>query len=150
MLSRDPPSVDAHVTRERCDSPGLLLRRFLRFLLPAILLLCLPLGASAQQAPPDDPGTKRPGTVEVGVWLNGIHDMDFMRGSFNASFYVWWISRDPQFEPFESLQVLNGWEWSARGVNRQVLPDGRHYVAGFLNTTVSHATTHLTGKGCRS
>ena len=79
-----------------------------------------------------------PGVVEVGVWLNGIHDMDFMRGSFSATFYIWWVSEDPAFDAFNSLQVLNGWDWSSRAVNRQTLPDGRYYVAGFVDVTVRH------------
>ncbi len=79
-----------------------------------------------------------PGRVEGGVWLAGIHDVDFLGGSFQAELYIWWISADPEFEPFETLQVLNGRNWSQRAVNSHVLPDGRYYTAGFLSVTASH------------
>ncbi len=52
--------------------------------------------------------------------------------------YIWWISENAEFAPFDSLQVLNGRDWRHRAVNRQVLPDGRHYTSGFLSVTVSH------------
>ncbi len=76
--------------------------------------------------------------VEVGVWLSGLHDVDFLDGSFKAELYIWWISDDPDFKPFDSLQVLNGRDWSSRAVNEQVLNDGRLYTSGFLSVTVSH------------
>ncbi len=79
-----------------------------------------------------------PGDVEVGLWLNGLHDVDFLSGSFKAIFYIWWISDDPHFKPFDSLQVLNGRDWHENAVNTQQLPNGRHYTAGFLSTTVTH------------
>lgn len=103
-----------------------------------VLAAALALGSQAAALEPA-PESEKPQSVEVGVWLSGLHDVDFLHGSFQAEFYIWWISADPEFKPFESLQVLNGRNWSQRAVNSQVLPDGRHYTAGFLSTTVSHA-----------
>lgn len=99
-------------------------------------LLALPAAAQTDEATVVD--AEPPGEVEVGLWLNGLHDIDSLSGSFKAIFYIWWISDDPGFEPFDSLQVLNGRNWSERAVNTQTLQDGRHYTAGFLSTTVSH------------
>ena len=99
-----------------------------------VLLLAMPFGSAVAQPEPVD-GAER---VEVGVWLSGLHNVDFLSGSFQTEIYIWWISNNPDFEPFDSLQVLNGRDWHSRAVNRQVLPDGRHYTAGFLSVTVSH------------
>ncbi len=116
-----------------------LIGAFRRFRILCFLfgLMLAPLAVSQHQTGVSGESTP-PRMVEVGVWLSGVHDMNFMRGSYNATFYVWWISDDPNFEPFSSLQVLNGWTWSERAVNRQTLADGRHYVAGFLDMTISH------------
>lgn len=76
--------------------------------------------------------------MEVGVWLSGIHDVDFVNGSFQAELYLWWISDDPDFRPFEKLQVLNGRNWTNRAVDSHRLGDGRYYTSGFLSVTVSH------------
>jgi hypothetical protein len=97
--------------------------------------LALPVAAQTDAFTVVDQDT--PGEVEVGLWLSGLQDVDFVGGSFEANFYIWWISDDPRFKPFDSLQVLNGRDWSKRAVNTQTLPGGRHYTAGFLSTTVS-------------
>ena len=117
------------------------------------VLICLagvafPFGSAALAAGPEEAGAEQlsvadsarttPVEVEVGVWLSGIYDIDFLDGSFTAEIYIWFISSDPDFQPFETLQVLNGRDWTQRAVFSQYLPDGRHYVAGFLNTTVTH------------
>ncbi len=102
-----------------------------------VFALCLALSAQSIAADHATPGGE-PDKVEVGVWLSGLHNVDFLGGSFQAEFYIWWISADPAFKPFDSLQVLNGRDWTHRAVNSQVLADGRHYTAGFLSVTASH------------
>jgi hypothetical protein len=88
---------------------------------------------SAASSQPDSPDL-----VEVGVWFNSIHTIDFLDGSFGAEFYLWWISADPDFHPFEIFQVLNGREWTVRSVNRHVLPDGAYYTSGYVSVTINH------------
>jgi hypothetical protein len=100
-------------------------------------LLCL-LTASAAIAGPGQAKPAEPQRVEVGVWLSGIHSIDFVQGSFGAEFYIWWISPDADFRPFEVMQILNGRQWSVRSVSRRLLPDGRHHSSGIVSVTVNH------------
>ncbi len=79
-----------------------------------------------------------PQTVEVGVWLNGIHSIDFVNGSFGAEFYMWWISSDEAFRPFELFQVLNGRQWTVRSQSQRKLPDGTFHSSGIVSVTVNH------------
>jgi len=79
-----------------------------------------------------------PDVVEVGVWLSGLHSIDFVRGSFETEFYCWWISANPDFKPFETLQVLNGRDWSFRATSQRRLADGRYHTSGFVSVTVNH------------
>jgi hypothetical protein len=90
----------------------------------------------AAYAAPSESGA--PDRVEVGIWFNGLHTMDFLDGSFGAEFYLWWISPNPDFDPFQVFQVLNGRKWSVRAVNRRVLPDGSYYTSGMVSVTVNH------------
>lgn len=110
----------------------------LRHLRGVVLLLFLsPFGPGmAVCAAPSEPNV--PDRVEVGVWFNGLHTIDFLDGSFGAEFYLWWISTNPDFDPFEVLQVLNGRNWSVRSVHRHVLSDGSHYTSGMVSVTVNH------------
>ena len=79
-----------------------------------------------------------PTEVEVGIWLNGIHDIDMPNGSFGVDFYIWWISRDSGFKPFEALQILNGRSWSVRSESRRILSNGLYYSSGIVSATISH------------
>jgi hypothetical protein len=104
----------------------------------AVLLFFLSLlepGMAVHAAPSEPDGPDR---VEVGVWFNGLHTIDFLDGSFGAEFYLWWISPDPDFHPFQVFQVLNGRNWSVRAVNHRTLPDGSYYTSGMVSVTVNH------------
>jgi hypothetical protein len=108
----------------------------MRYHLIFLLLLLLAGAATTSFAAPAD--SDSPELVEVGVWFNGIHTIDFLDGSFGAEFYLWWISPDPDFRPFEVFQVLNGRQWTTRAVSRRTLPDGSYYTSGNVSVTVSH------------
>jgi hypothetical protein len=104
-----------------------------RFTLLMLLLAGAGKVSAAQQPPPPVPTP-----VEVGVWFNGIHSIDVLDGSFGAEFYLWWISPDPDFHPFETLQVLNGRQWTSRAVSRRQLDDGNYHYSGNVSVTVNH------------
>lgn len=99
-------------------------------------LLSIAAPAKTVFATPETPDS--PTLVEVGIWLNGIHTIDFIDGSFGAEFYLWWISPDPDFRPFEVFQVLNGRNWTTRAVNRRVLPDGNYHTSGNVSVILNH------------
>ncbi len=101
-----------------------------------LLLLTMGLGTNPVFSATRD--TDPPQQVEVGCWLSGIHSIDFLDGSFSAEFYLWWISPDPDFRPFETMQLLNGRDWSTRSVNRRQLADGSYHTSGFVSATVNH------------
>lgn len=84
------------------------------------------------------PAAADPTPVEVGVWLNGVHSIDFVDGSFGAEFYLWWISDSADFRPFEVFQVLNGRQWTVRAVSQRRLPDGRYHTSGYVSVIISH------------
>jgi hypothetical protein len=98
------------------------------------LAACLAVGVSV----PARAAAGEPATVEVGVWLNGVHSIDFVDGSFGAEFYLWWISESADFRPFDVFQVLNGRQWTVRAINQRRLPDGRYHSSGYVSVTVSH------------
>jgi len=79
-----------------------------------------------------------PDRVEVGVWLGGLHSINYIEGSFVAEFYIWWIGDNPDFHPFDVLQILNGRDWAVRSVSRRELPDGRIHTSGFVSVTINH------------
>jgi len=79
-----------------------------------------------------------PARVEVGVWMMDIHSINFADGSFGAEFYIWWISADPNFKPFDIQQVINGRDWKVKSVSRRTLADGRIHTSGIVSVTAKH------------
>lgn len=99
----------------------------------ALVAIALTPTGNAQRA-----AASEPERVEVGVWMNSIHTIDFQDGSFGAEFYLWWISPDEDFRPFEALQILNGRQWTTRGIYKRQLPDGRYHTSGYVSVTINH------------
>jgi hypothetical protein len=100
----------------------------------SLLVMAWPVSiASAQTSKPNGPTQ-----VEVGVWFSGIHNIDFVNGSFGAEFYMWWISPNPDFRPFDVFQVLNGRGWNVRAIDQRTLPDGMLHTSGIVSVTVNH------------
>ena len=100
------------------------------------------ISASLSAAPPppvlcpQDPAPVQ--RVEVGLWLNDIHTVDFLDGSYGAEFYLWWVADDEELRPFEVFQILNGRDWTVRSVNRRVLADGSFHTSGYVSAIVNH------------
>ncbi len=101
----------------------------------AALVLGLAVLCAAHPAGADDHALTE---VRVGVWVASVHSTNALDGSVGVKFYVWWITSDPEFRPFEVMQILNGRSWTTQGVYRRVLDDGRHYTAGFVDATINH------------
>lgn len=79
-----------------------------------------------------------PALVEVGVYVASLYSPDVVDGSIGVELYLWWITADPEYRPFDVMQILNGRSWTTRGVYRRELSDGRHYSAGFVQATINH------------
>lgn len=90
-----------------------------------------PLSAATSEKEP-------PKSAEVGVWFDAIHSIDFLDGSYGAEFYLWWVSADPDFRPFEIFQLLNGRQWDVKAISRRTLPDGSFYTSGIVSAKLNH------------
>lgn len=101
-----------------------------------MLVLCVAVLVFSISAAP--PSIAEPARVEVGVSFTAIYNIDFANGSFGADFYMWWISSDPAFRPFDTMQIINGRQWSVRAVTRRQLADGRTYTTGMVSATINH------------
>lgn len=71
--------------------------------------------------------------------ISTLSNVDFVDGSFSAQFYMWWISPDPTFQPFEVMQILNGRQWTVHSVSRRTLNDGRTHTSGLVSATINHS-----------
>lgn len=109
------------------------LRRWIPLGLAFVALHLAILPARAQPAPPRG----EPDRVTVGVYLAGLHRLDFVEGSFAADFWVWTNNDASRPAAIESLDIVN--EISKRGeeISREIV-DGRRWeqrrIHGVLQT----------------
>ncbi len=101
-----------------------------------VLLLVSSLSYKSACATISDQAT--PQRVEVGVWFSGIHSINFTDASYGVEFYLWWVSSDPDFRPFDVFQLLNGREWTTRAVSQRKLKDGMYHTSAIVSATINH------------
>lgn len=83
------------------------------------------------------PEKGEPDRVTVGVFLSGLHRLDFVEGSFAADFWVWTNNDAGRVAPIETLDIVN--EISKRGeeISSKIV-DGRRWeqrrIHGVLQT----------------
>jgi len=128
-------SVRRNINDLRTRKQGWVLRILAATAFALALFAC---HGNLRAAPTATAETKTANTVDVGVWMMDIHSINFVDGSFGAEFYIWWISSDPEFKPFDMLQVINGRDWKVRSVSRRTLPDGRIHTSGIVSVTAKH------------
>lgn len=109
---------------------------FCRGILLIVSLLVAVSSCKLAPAATADPG--KPVRVEVGVWFSGIHSINFPDGSYGVEFYLWWVSPDADFHPFDVFQVLNGREWTTRAANQRKLKDGTYHTSAIVSATINH------------
>lgn len=107
------------------------------FIFAFLSLLCIEVSEKSLSAATQQPHP--PVSVEIGVWLTSIHSLDLLDGSFGVEFYLWFISPNADFRPFDVFQILNGRHWAVRSVNRRKLPNGTYYTAGFVSATINNS-----------
>jgi hypothetical protein len=105
-------------------------------LLPGIGWLCLILtlvgGAVADGAEVSD----EPIRCHAGIYIVSLSDADLRSGTCVADFWVWFRWRDPDYNPLDSLEVINGVIDEKSGDVQKVLKDGQQYACQRIRATI--------------
>jgi hypothetical protein len=94
-----------------------------RLLACLLLLAILPLAAGARQTGPDPAPASAPSDVTIGMLLNRVDAIDLKANRFDVDFYIWFVWSDPDIDPGESWEIVNG------HVKQKTISDA-HPVAG--------------------
>lgn len=98
------------------------LRRW-AFLSLALVTLLLEISPARAQSAPSKGGPER---VTVGVFLSGLHRLDFVEGSFSADFWVWMINDTDRSARIETVDIVNEISKRAEEIGRTI-SDGRRW-----------------------
>src|SRR5687768_16557397 len=66
----------------------------------AVVLLAAPAGAQETDAAPSD--------VDVGMFVNNIHDISLHDDRFTADVWLWFRWTDPDLHPLETFEIVEG------------------------------------------
>src|SRR5688572_561139 len=73
------------------------------------------------------PAGAEPAEVRAGVYVTAIHGIDFARGSVDASFWLWWVHRIPDYKPAEDFDLVNARQFRVDARGEETLADGQTY-----------------------
>ena len=77
-------------------------------------LLCLLVLLASGPAHAATPAKKVPNEVIFGVYPVSLYNFDFVNNSYSISFYAWWRTRDKNYNPAKSIEIVNADEYSSK------------------------------------
>jgi hypothetical protein len=77
-----------------------------------------------------------PVRCHAGIYIVSLSDADLRSGTCVADFWVWFRWRDPDYNPLDSLEVINGVIDEKSGDVQKVLKDGQQYACQRIRATI--------------
>ena len=73
--------------------------------------------------------------VSIGVHIASIKDLDFFKGTYKVTFWIWWVYDNEDYAPHEQMELINAADFTLETVVRRTLNDGSHHLgAKFVAT----------------
>jgi hypothetical protein len=86
-----------------------------------------PIPAPPITAPSITTATGKPKIVEVGLYVGGLYDLNFVSGSYRISFWVWFNYEDKDFHPENSIELIGARDVKIEADDLSRLADGRYH-----------------------
>lgn len=104
--------------------------------LVGVALLCLLVFGMGFVIASDTKGTAEPVRCHAGIYIVSLSDADLRSGTCVADFWVWFRWRDPDYNPLESLEVIDGVIDEKSGEVQKTLKDGQQYACQRIRATI--------------
>jgi len=76
-------------------------------------------------------------TVEIGVFISNIYEINFTAGTYKASFWLWFKSNDEKYEPEKYIEIVGGRDIKIDAIATDRLSDGRFYRSAKYTATIN-------------
>jgi len=77
-----------------------------------------------------------PVRCDVGMYIVSLSDADLRSGTCVTDFWVWFRWQDPDYNPLDSLEVIDGVIDEKSGEVRKILKDGHQYACQRIRATI--------------
>lgn len=96
-----------------------------RYLIAAVAFITVFLG----QLVPSNAVRAEPATVEVGIFVSSLYDLDFYDETFETIVWLWFVHDEPDYDPLSAMEFTNAREYERLESYSRFRSDGRRYVA---------------------
>lgn len=94
--------------------------------------------ANAATSGSTEPGAEKPpAEVYVGLYVNQIYGMSLKENQFTTDFYIWFRWKDPEYNPIESFEVVNGRVESMKDYKKDDVEGGGFYAYRRVVATIT-------------
>lgn len=84
-----------------------------------------------------DEARAEPATVDVGMYVASVFDIDFYDGTFTTIFWVWFIYEDENYNPLDAIEVTNAHDYYIMEHYGRQRSDGRHYIVAKMEAVIN-------------
>lgn len=105
-------------------------------LIDSIVSLCLFAAIGGGAGAGDVEVADGPIRCHAGIYIVSLSDADLRSGTCVADFWVWFRWRDPDYNPLESLEVIDGVIDEKSGEVQKTLKDGQQYACQRIRATI--------------
>jgi len=95
-----------------------------------IILLFLSYSVSAK--------TTTPNEVIFGVYPMNIYELDQSNNSFGISFYAWWRTKDKNYRPDNSIEIVNARTYTSKFGGHDLTANGEYYTFVHYYAKIHH------------
>lgn len=104
--------------------------------LVGVALLCLIVFGMGFVIASDTKGTEGPVRCHAGIYIVSLSDADLRSGTCVADFWLWFRWQDPDYNPLESLEVIDGVIDEKSNEVQKTLRDGQQYACQRIRATI--------------
>jgi hypothetical protein len=80
----------------------------------------------------------KPTVVRIGVYVTSLYNFNYKMGTFSSSFYLWTITKDANYNPFRSLEIVNSTDYKIKNHTKGKNPDGTTFNTFHVYSTNQH------------
>lgn len=86
---------------------------------------------------------RKPDTILFGIYPTYIHDLNLQKGIYTIGFYAWWRTKNKDYNPNKSIEIVNASNYYSKGglwqkIGDEYVTDTRYYATMYLNWNIKY------------
>ncbi|WP_367608174.1 hypothetical protein [Legionella sp. W05-934-2] len=82
--------------------------------------------------------TEKPMKAVMGIYPTFIHELDYADESYKISYYLWFITDNPNYRPDKSIEITNAFDYQYKNYSKTLRKDGKYLYVMHVYSTNFH------------